>query len=93
MAIVKCIFCGKEQEDYKGTYLLKNDGSVNYYSSSKCMKNHLKLKRDKRKTRWAEAFHVTREKRKVKAQERAEKEKEKVAEKKKVSKTSAKKAK
>ena len=93
MAIVKCIFCGKEQEDYKGTYLLKNDGSVNYYSSSKCMKNHLKLKRDKRKTRWAEAFHVTREKRKVKAKEREEKAKEKAAKKAKVVKISAKKAK
>ena len=91
MALVKCVFCGKEQEDYKGTYLLKNDGSVNYYSSSKCMKNHLKLKRDKRKVRWAEAFHLTREKRRTKEKERAEKEKEKAAEKNKVSKTSGKK--
>jgi len=91
MAIVKCVFCGKEQEDYKGTYLLKNDGSVNYYSSSKCMKNHLKLKRDKRKVRWAEAFHITREKRKLKAKEREEKAKEKAAKKSEVVKTSAKK--
>ena len=93
MAIVKCIFCGKEQEDYKGTYLLKNDGSVNYYSSSKCMKNHLKLKRDKRKTRWTEAFRVAREKRIAKTKERAEKIKEKASEKNKVSQPSRKKSK
>jgi len=41
MVKAKCIFSGKEQEDYKGVYLLKNDGSVNYYSSSKAIKNHL----------------------------------------------------
>lgn len=69
--IAKCVFCGKEQEDYLGTYLIKNDGTVNYYSSSKCMKNHLKLKRDRRKIKWTETFHTIREK-------RLEKEKEKV---------------
>jgi len=42
MTQAKCVFCGVEQEDFKGTYLMKNDGSSNYYSSSKCMKNHLK---------------------------------------------------
>ena len=67
MAVSKCVFCGKEQEDYKGFYFIKNDGSVNYYSSGKCFKNHVKLRRDKRKVRWTEAFHVTREKRKKKA--------------------------
>ena len=81
MAIAKCVFCGKEQEDYRGTYLMKNDGTVLYFSSSKCMKNHLKLKRDKRKVRWAEAFHVARKKRLDKAKEAAEKAKEKIEEK------------
>ena len=56
MTLAKCIFCGKEQEDYEGVYLIRNDGSVHYYSSGKCMKNHLKLRRDKREVRWTEAF-------------------------------------
>jgi len=77
MVKAKCIFSGKEQEDYKGVYLLKNDGSVNYYSSSKAIKNHLKLKRDKRKVRWAEAFHITREKRKKREAEKIKKTKRK----------------
>jgi large subunit ribosomal protein L24e len=63
MVLAKCVFCGKEQEDYKGTYLMKNDGSANYYCSSKCNKSHINLGRDRRKIRWTEAFHVQREKR------------------------------
>jgi len=74
MAMAKCTFCGKEQEDFRGTYFIKNDGTVLYFSSSKCMKNHLKLKRDKRKIRWTEAFHVQRNKKLAKEKERAEKE-------------------
>ncbi len=70
MAKAKCVFCGKEQEDFRGTYLAKNDGSLLYFSSSKCMKNFLKLKRDKRKVRWTEAFHLAREKRRAKANEK-----------------------
>lgn len=56
MTLAKCAYCGIEQEDYLGTYLIKNDGSVVYYSSSKCMKGHLGNKRDRRKVRWTEAF-------------------------------------
>jgi len=77
MTIAKCVFCGKEQEDYKGTYFVKNDGSVLYFSSSKCLKNHLKLRRDKRRVRWTEAFHLQRKKRLDKVKEIAEKAKEK----------------
>ena len=44
MAVIKCTFCGIEQEDYKGTYYFRNDGTILYFSSSKCLKNHLKLK-------------------------------------------------
>ena len=82
----KCVFCGKEQEDFRGTYLLKNDGNVMYFSSSKCMKNHLKLKRDRRKVRWTEAFHVQRQKRYAKQEELKEKEAAKKAEKEKLEK-------
>jgi len=85
MAIAKCVFCGKEQEDFKGVYYVKNDGSVLYFSSGKCMKNHFKLKRDKRRVRWTEAFHLTREKRRAKArqleQEKKTKEESRVKEK------------
>ena len=71
--MIKCVFCGKEQEEFKGLHYLKNDGSVNYLCSSKCKKNSLKLKRDKRKVRWAEAFHITREKAKKRAAEKVAK--------------------
>lgn len=63
MALARCVFCGKQQEDYQGTYLIKNDGTMNYYCSSKCRKNHLKLGRDKRKLKWTMAFHESRVKR------------------------------
>lgn len=73
MTIAKCVFCGKEEEDYKGVYLIKNEGSVNYYCSSKCKKNHVGLRRDRRKVRWTIAFHEQRKKRLEKAKEVAEK--------------------
>jgi len=79
--MAKCIFCGKEQDDFKGAFLMKNDGTVNYYCSGKCQKNHLKLKRDKRKVRWTEAFHLVRAKRLSKEKERVEKVKAKKSEK------------
>lgn len=75
MPIAKCVFCGKEQDDFKGVYYIKNDGTTNYYSSSKCMKSHLNLKRDKKKLKWTEAFHTMREKRRVREREKAEKQK------------------
>ena len=62
MAIAKCVFCGRTQEDYKGVYLLKNEGVAQYYCSNKCRKNNLKLKRDRVKMRWTEAFHLMRQK-------------------------------
>lgn len=63
MALAKCVFCGKEGEDFYGTYLIKNDGTMQYYCSSKCRKNHLKLGRDRRKLKWTAAFYESREKR------------------------------
>lgn len=70
--MVKCVFCGKVESPHKGLHLIKNDGSVNYFCSSKCRKNSTKLKRDKRKVRWAEAFHVTREKARARAKAKEE---------------------
>jgi len=75
--MVKCTFCGLDRPGHRGVHLITNDGSVHFYCSSKCKANALKLKRDKRKTRWADAFHVAREKARVKAKENVEKESQK----------------
>ncbi len=64
--MVKCIFCGKEEHAFKGLHLIKNDGTIAYFCSSKCRFNVLKLKRDKRKIRWTEAFREKSNKEKVK---------------------------
>ena len=50
--MVKCVFCGREEYSFKGIHLIKNDGSVNFFCSSKCKKNAIKLKRDKKKLKW-----------------------------------------
>jgi len=60
--MTKCTFCGKEKHSSIGIHYIKNDGTIDYFCSSKCRKNSLKLKRDKRKLKWAEAFHIAREK-------------------------------
>ena len=54
--MVKCHFCGKDEYAFKGIHLIRNDGSVWYFCSSKCRLNSLKLKRDKRRVRWTEAY-------------------------------------
>jgi len=75
--MVKCVFCGKDSNPHKGTQLIRNSGTVDYFCSNKCLKNSTKLKRDKRKIRWTEAFHVTREKARARAIANKEKEAEK----------------
>jgi large subunit ribosomal protein L24e len=60
MTLTRCIFCGRQEEDYKGTYLIKNEGTQAYYCSSKCRKNHLKLGRDGRRVRWTKSFREER---------------------------------
>ena len=54
--MVKCIFCGKEEYAFRGVHLIKNDGEIAYFCSSKCRHNMIKLGRDRRKVKWAEAF-------------------------------------
>ncbi|PIN92732.1 50S ribosomal protein L24e [Candidatus Pacearchaeota archaeon CG10_big_fil_rev_8_21_14_0_10_31_24] len=61
--MAKCVFCGKEESAVRGVHLMANDGTVNYFCSSKCRKNSLKLKRDKRKVKWTESYKLAREKR------------------------------
>ena len=60
--MVKCNFTGKEEHAFKGIHLLKNDGTVEYYSNSKAKKNALKLKRDKRALKWTEAYGIVKQK-------------------------------
>lgn len=69
LKMTKCVFCGKDESPHKGIHLIKNEGVVSYFCSNKCKKNTLKLKRDRRKVRWTEAFHATREKARARAKE------------------------
>ena len=64
--MVKCSFCGREEYSFKGVHLIKNDGSIWYFCSSKCWFNALKLKRDKRKVRWTVAYKERSDKEKAK---------------------------
>jgi len=75
--MAKCVFCGREENDFMGVHLIQNDGAVSFFCSSKCRKNTLKLKRDKRKVRWTEAFYITRDKARAQEAANAEKAKEK----------------
>lgn len=58
--MVKCVFCGKEEHSFKGVHLIRNDGNIDFYCSSKCRKNAVKLGRDKKKFKWTAAFHEQR---------------------------------
>jgi len=64
--MVKCVFCGRDEHSHMGLHLIRNDGIVSYFCSSKCRKNALNLKRDKRKLKWTEAFHEVRDKARAK---------------------------
>jgi len=66
--MVKCVFCGKDEHASKGLHLITNAGDVKYFCSSKCQRNSLNLKRDRRKVRWTEAFHLARGKARDKAE-------------------------
>jgi len=48
----KCTFCSKSVEPGTGKMLIKKDGSIHYYCSSKC-ENNMKLGRIPRLTEWA----------------------------------------
>ncbi len=60
--MVKCVFCGLEEDAFRGMHLIQNDGTVSYYCSSKCRKNALKLKRDKRKLKWTASYREEKQK-------------------------------
>ena len=70
---MKCVFCGKDEHYFKGVNYVSNDGNVHFFCSSKCKKNSLELKRDKRKLKWTAAYHEERAKTIVKDKAKADK--------------------
>ncbi|MCZ6582063.1 MAG: 50S ribosomal protein L24e [Thaumarchaeota archaeon] len=51
-----CSFCNRAVAKGSGTMLVKNNGTVLWFCSSKCKKNMLVLKRDPRKLKWTKKF-------------------------------------
>jgi len=47
-----CSFCGKKIEKGRGKIVVDKAGKSFYYCSSKCEKNHRKLGREPKKTKW-----------------------------------------
>ena len=45
----KCVYCGEQYENPRGTTLVMKDGTINHFCSAKCRKNKF-MKR--RKVRW-----------------------------------------
>ncbi|MSS75067.1 50S ribosomal protein L24e [Candidatus Pacearchaeota archaeon] len=64
--MVKCFFCGDERPAHTGIHYIKNDGTIQFFCSSKCRKNTLKLGRDKRKIKWTALYAESRDKAKAK---------------------------
>ena len=51
-----CSFCNRPVAKGSGTMLVKIDGSVFWFCSSKCKKNMLVLKRDPRRLKWTNKY-------------------------------------
>ncbi len=51
---MRCSFCGAEIEKGTGLMFVKNDGTVLWFCSHKCFRNH-QLGRNPRKLKWARA--------------------------------------
>jgi ribosomal protein L24E len=60
-----------------GVHLIKNDGTIDFYCSSKCRKNALNLGRDKRRVKWTQIYktnlkaHLAKEAKKVAEEKKA----------------------
>lgn len=61
METKRCSFCKVKISQGTGKMLVKKDGAIMYFCSSKCEKNALKLKRSPRKVRWVTSKKKTRE--------------------------------
>jgi large subunit ribosomal protein L24e len=79
--MTKCSFCGRDEKYFRGIHVIRNIGEVSFFCSSKCRKNSDKLKRDKRKLKWTEAFHESREKARAKEAQKVEVKEEQPAQK------------
>lgn len=51
-----CTFCGNDIEPGTGMLYVKKDGTTWYFCSSKCQKNHIKLKRIPSKVKWTAKY-------------------------------------
>lgn len=48
----KCSFCKEELEQGTGKMFVWNSGKIDFFCSSKCEKNMMKLGREPSKTKW-----------------------------------------
>lgn len=49
---MKCSFCKENIEQGTGKMLVKDDGKIFYFCSSKCEKNMMKLRREPKDVKW-----------------------------------------
>ena len=54
--MAKCSFSGQKIEPGTGIMYVKNDGTILWFTSRKCMMNFLKLKRNPRYVKWTKHF-------------------------------------
>lgn len=57
--MAKCTFCGEVIAQGTGKIYVQKDAKVLYFCSSKCEKNHLKLKRKPLRTKWSGRYEKT----------------------------------
>lgn len=62
---MKCSFCGRVIEQGTGMTLVKTDGKILNFCSTKCDRNMLKLKRKPRKVSWVRKMQSKEEKKKA----------------------------
>ncbi|MFH2106600.1 MAG: 50S ribosomal protein L24e [Candidatus Micrarchaeota archaeon] len=55
---MECTFCSEDLPRGTGLIFSKKDGTLSYYCSSKCKKNHISLKREGRRKKWTKSFRV-----------------------------------
>ncbi len=56
LLVKPCSFCDRPVAKGSGTMLVKKDGTVFSFCSSKCKKNMIVLKRDPRKLKWTKKY-------------------------------------
>ena len=67
---MRCDFCGAEIPVGTGIMYVKRDGKLFYFCSKKCMKNAVKLKRDKKLAKWSVYYQSNAKKNKKKKSRR-----------------------